>query len=265
MFFLLSKAAWFCLQPLNLAILLLLLSLALGLIGRRRLGTAAAIGGVLILALAAWTSLGAQLISPLEERFQRPAALPAHVDGIVVLGGGLEGAINLARGGYEMNSGGDRFVEAAALARRFPNAKVLVTGGMGTVFLEGEGDGETAPRLLGALGVAPERLILESKSRNTAENATFSKALAQPKPGETWLLVTSAFHMPRSVGLFRKAGFPVVPWPTDYRTSGREGVGLFRDNEVDALQTTSVALREWIGLVAYWLSGRIDTPFPAPD
>ena len=183
----------------------------------------------------------------------------------MVLGGGLEGAINLARGGYEMNSGGDRFVEAAALARRFPNAKVLVTGGMGTVFLEGEGDGETAPRLLGALGVAPERLILESKSRNTAENATFSKALAQPKPGETWLLVTSAFHMPRSVGLFRKAGFPVVPWPTDYRTSGREGVGLFRDNEVDALQTTSVALREWIGLVAYWLSGRIDTPFPAPD
>ncbi|MET0598323.1 MAG: YdcF family protein [Mesorhizobium sp.] len=265
MFFLLSKAAWFFLQPLNLAIILLLLSLALGFFGRRRLGAAAAVGGVLILALASWTSLGAQLISPLEERFRRPAALPAHVDGILVLGGGLEGAINLARGGYEMNSGGDRFVEAAALAHRFPEAKVLVTGGMGTVLLEGEGDGETAPRLLDALGVAPERLILESKSRNTAENATFSKALVEPKPGETWLLVTSAFHMPRSVGLFRKAGFPVVPWPTDYRTSGREGLGLFRDNEVDALQTTSVALREWIGLVAYWLSGRIDTPFPGPE
>jgi uncharacterized SAM-binding protein YcdF (DUF218 family) len=105
---------------------------------------------------------------------------------------------------------------------------------------------------------------LENKSRNTAENAEFSKELARPRPGETWLLVTSAYHMPRSVGLFRKVGFPVVPWPSDYRTSGREGVGFFRDNEVDALQNTTLALREWIGLIAYWLSGRIDSILPGP-
>ena len=125
-----------------------------------------------------------------------------------MLGGGLEGAINLARGGYELNSGGDRFVEAAVLARRFPDAKVLVSGGTGTLVLEGEGDADTAPRLLAALGVAAERLILENKSRNTYENAQFTKELVNPQPGETWLLVTSAFHMPRSMGLFRKVGFP---------------------------------------------------------
>ncbi|TIT77221.1 MAG: YdcF family protein, partial [Mesorhizobium sp.] len=61
---------------------------------------------------------------------------------------------------------------------------------------------------------------------------------------------------------FDKAGFPTIPWPVDYRTSGKEGIGLFCDNPADSLQVTTMAIREWIGLAAYWLSGRIDRPFP---
>ncbi|TIT46564.1 MAG: YdcF family protein, partial [Mesorhizobium sp.] len=128
-----------------------------------------------------------------EERFPKPP-LPEKVDGIVVLGGGFEGAINLVRGGHELNSSGDRMVETAILARRFPQAKVVVSGGNGSLFFDGEGDADTAPRLLEALGVPADRLILEDKSRNTYENAVFSRELVKPKPGETWLLVTSAFH-----------------------------------------------------------------------
>lgn len=263
MFFYLSKIFWFFIQPLNLSIFLAFAGLLAMFLGRR-LAVGAVSAAFLVLALSAWTPLGALMLNPLEERFQRPTSLPEKVDGIVVLGGGFEGAINLVRGGYELNSGGDRFVETAVLARRFPNAKVLVSGGTGAILLEGEGDAATAPRLLVALGVAPERLIRENKSRNTAENALFSKELVDPQPGETWLLVTSAFHMPRSVGLFRKVDFAVVPWPVDYRTSGREGISLFADNELDALQNTTVGVREWIGLLAYWLSGRIDTVLPGP-
>ncbi|MDF3151928.1 YdcF family protein [Mesorhizobium sp. XAP10] len=261
MFFYLSKIFWFFIQPLNLAIFLLLAGLLAVTTGRRRLAAAGSVLAFLILALSAWTSLGAMMLNPLEERFQRPP-LPEKVDGIVVLGGGFEGAINLARGGYELNSSGDRMVETAILARRFPTAKVVVSGGTGALFLDGEGDAATAPRLLTALGVAADRMILENKSRNTYENAVFTKELVTPKPGETWLLVTSAFHMPRAKALFDKAGFATVPWPVDYRTSGREGVGLFRDNPADSLQATTMAIREWIGLFAYWLSGRIDQPFP---
>jgi uncharacterized SAM-binding protein YcdF (DUF218 family) len=88
--------------------------------------------------------------------------------------------------------------------------------------------------------------------------------MVSPGSSETWLLVTSAFHMPRSMALFRKADFEVLPWPVDYRTSGKEGIGLFRDNANDSLQNASLGLREWIGLIAYWLSGRIDSPFPGP-
>jgi uncharacterized SAM-binding protein YcdF (DUF218 family) len=264
MFFYVSKIFWFIAQPLNLTICLMALSLAFAAARRRKAMAAALFLGFLVLTLATWTSLGQLLLTPLEERFQRPDPEPTDVAGIVVLGGGFEGAINLARGGHELNTGGDRYVEAAILARRYPQAKVVVTGGTGTLVLEGEGDGATAPRLLEALGVDPQRLILENESRDTYENAVFTRRLVTPAPGETWLLVTSAFHMPRAMALFAKAGFAVTAWPADYRTTGREGVSLFADNPVDSLQATTVALREWIGLIAYWLAGRIDSPFPGP-
>src|SRR5690606_3180002 len=145
----------------------------------------------------------ALMLTPLEERYPKPA-LPQGVAGIVVLGGGFEGAINLARGGYELNASGDRYIETAILARRFPAAKVVVAGGAGALVLEGESDADTAPRLLIALGVEPDRLVLETRSRNTYENAVFTREMVTPKPGETWLLVTSAFHMPRAKALFDK-------------------------------------------------------------
>lgn len=265
MFFYVAKLFWLLVQPLNLSIVLLLLAALFGLLGRRRLMGAGMTLALLILALSAWTSLGAMLLGPLEDRFARPNPAPEHVDGIIVLGGGLEGAVNVARGGYDLNRGGDRLVETAVLALRYPGARVVVSGGSGALVLEGEGDGDTAPRLLTALGVARDRLILENRSRDTYENALFTKEMVTPKPGETWLLVTSASHMPRSMALFRKAGFPVVAWPTDYRTSGLEGLSVFPDNAADELDKTTSGLREWIGLLAYWLSGRIDSPFPGPD
>lgn len=262
MFFYLSKLFWMVAQPINLIGILVLLGVVLGLLQFRRSGLLLSFLGFAVLALGAWTSLGAVLLHPLEDRFLPPDPAPAAVAGIIVLGGGFEGAINLARGGYELNASGDRFVEAAVLARRYPAARVVVTGGTGTLLLDGEGDGDTAPRLLAALGVAPERMVLETRSRNTAENALFTRDMVAPQPGETWLLVTSAFHMPRSVGLFRKAGFDVVPWPVDYQTAGNETFGFARDNPMDSLRNLSVAIREWVGLAAYRLTGRIDRILP---
>ncbi|UGY08384.1 MULTISPECIES: YdcF family protein [unclassified Phyllobacterium] len=264
MFFAASKIFWFFAQPLNFSILLAGLAFLAILLSRRRLALATAGLSFLILGVGAWTSVGALMMHPLEDRFQRPVTMPDRIDGIIVLGGGFEAGINLVRGGYELNGSGDRFIEAAILARRFPEAKVVVTGGAGDLILDGEADGVTAPRLLTALGVAPERLLLESKSRNTYENAMFTKAMVDAKPDQTWLLVTSAFHMPRSMGLFRKAGFNVLPWPSDYRTSGKEHLGIAQDNAQDSLQNLSMALREWIGLAVYRLTGRIDQLVPSP-
>lgn len=262
MFFYLAKIFWFVAQPLGMTIVLLALALLTALAGWKRSSVLSSFLALAVLAVSSWTSVGAMAIAPLENRFARPNPPPANVAGIIVLGGFFEGTINLARGGYELNSGGDRIVEAAVLARRYPDARVVVTGGSGSLLLEGEADGATAPRLLEALGVEPHRLVMEDQSRDTYENAVMTRDLIDPRPGEIWLLVTSAFHMPRSVMLFRKAGFDVVPWPADYRSSGRDTFGLSRHNAIHTLQTTSVAMREWIGLVAYRLTGRTDAILP---
>lgn len=262
MFYYLSKVFWLFVQPINLIGILVLLGIVLTLFGRRGLGLSFSIAGFLILAAGAWTSTGALLLHPLEEHFSRPEPAPETIAGVIVLGGGFEGAVNLVRGGYELNASGDRFVEAAALARRYPEARIVVTGGSGSLLLSGEGDADAAPRLLTALGVEPERLVLENRSRNTYENAVFTRQMVTPREGEIWLLVTSAFHMPRSVGLFRKAGFAVTPWPSDYRTSGVEMLGPAQDNAIDSLQNLTIALREWIGLAAYYMTGRIDSLLP---
>jgi uncharacterized SAM-binding protein YcdF (DUF218 family) len=264
MFFYITKIFWFFLQPLNLALFLLVIGWALAMLGRRRLGGLASFFAVLILVLASWTSIGAMMLNPLEERFQRPTSLPEKIDGIVVLGGGLEGAINLVRGGYEMNSGGDRFVETAILARRFPDAKILISGGVGTVLLEGEGDADTAVRFLAAFGIPRERLIVENKSRNTAENAEFTRRLVDPKPGERWLLVTSAMHMPRSVGAFRKAGFAVEAWPVDWRTLPDQNLLRLSRNLLGGVGALNGVAHEIIGLTVYWATGRSSELFPGP-
>lgn len=265
MFFTLAKIFWFVVQPLGALLVLLVLAVIALLLGWRRIGTSLVVLALLVTFVSGWTSLGAMALHPLEDRFERPSPPPDNVAGIIVLGGFFEGAINLARGGYELNSSADRIVEAAVLARRYPQARVVVTGGSGTILLEGEADGATAPRLLEALGIERERMVLEDQSRDTYENALFTRELVEPQEGETWLLVTSAFHMPRSVMLFRRAGFDVVPWPVDYRTTGEDSLGLSRNNVVHTLQTTGVALREWIGLLAYWVTGRTDAILPARE
>lgn len=262
MFFTLAKVFWFVAQPLGLTLTFLAIAVLSLIIGWRRIGLSSAVFAMLVLFVSGWTSVGAMLIAPLENRFVRPDPVPAEVAGVIVLGGFAEGRINLARGGYELNSGGDRIVETAVLARRYPSARIVVTGGGGTLVSEGEADAAAAPRLLEALGVERSRMVLEDQSRDTYENATFTRKLVDPKPGEVWLLVTSAFHMPRSVMLFRKAGFEVVAWPTDYRSNGRDGIGLTGHNVIHTMQTTSVAVREWIGLVAYRVTGRTDAILP---
>ncbi len=262
MFFYLSKIFWLFAHPLNLTGILLGIGLVLLVFHWTRLaGTSFALAFIVV-ALSTWTSLGALALHPLEDRFARPDPIPETIDGIIVLGGGFEGAVNLARGGYELNASGDRFVETAVLAKRYPGVPVVVTGGSGSMMMEGEGDADTAPRLLTALGVDAERLLLENRSRNTDENALFTRDLVDPQPGQTWLLITSAFHMPRSVLLFRKAGFDVTPWPADYRTAGTETLGFAQSNAITNLHVTTIAIRERIGLVAYRLTGRTDRLLP---
>lgn len=260
LFFYVSKLVWFFVQPSSLIALLLVGGLALA-IWRRRWGLRVMAIGAVLYVIAGFSPLGHWLIMPLEDRFARPE-LSEAVDGIIVLGGAVDTLVSKERGITALNEAAERLTAGAALAKRFPEARLLFSGGSAKIFHRGETEAAGAERLFARLGIAPERLSLEDRSRNTAENAAFTRDLVEPRPGERWLLVTSAFHMPRAVGCFRAVGFEVIPWPVDYRTSGGDDIWRFFARASEGLRRVDLAAKEWAGLLAYYVSGRTSAFLP---
>jgi uncharacterized SAM-binding protein YcdF (DUF218 family) len=218
--------------------------------------------------IAGLSPLGNALMLPLENRFPAwDSSLDASRGapaGIVVLGGAIGPEIAAARGMPDLNEAAERITATAELARKYPSARIIYSGGNARLVLTGAIEADYAITLLEGLGVARSRIEAEGKSRNTIENADFSKALAAPKPGERWLLVTSAFHMPRAIGVFRHAGFAVEAYPVDWRTRGSIDLVIPFDSLTAGLRRTDTAMREWMGLVAYRLTGRSSVLFPGP-
>jgi len=264
MFYYLSRIAWLVIQPVGLLALCFAAILLASFFSGRRLLRLLAFLGLLFVLGAAQTNVGRLMLQPLENRFARPGEIPSQnqIAGIIVLGGGFDGYVTQTRGGFELGESGDRFVETLRLARALPDVPVVISGGEASLMRTTEGDASIAVRFFTEFGIAPSRLILENRSLNTHENAALTKSVIADLPDGSWLLVTSAFHMPRSVGAFRKQGIGVIPWPADYRTSGTDGFAIGRDDLVEAMSEVSLAIREWIGLAVYAATGRIGSIFP---
>jgi len=265
LFFVLSKTLGYMLMPTNFLIGVGFIGAILLLTRFASLGRKLVMAAVILLVICGLSPLGNLLLYPLEQRFPRwePGA-GAPPDGIVVLGASIEADISAAHGTPVVRSAPDRIIAAAALAHRYPNARILFTGGSANLISNDAREADFAGAVFESLGIAKSRLIMERASRNTVENAQFSKALVAPKDGERWLLVTSAFHMPRSVGLFRKAGFAVEAYPVDWRVGGRGDLVKFSNSILDGLGRTDTAVREWLGLLAYRATGKIDDLLPGP-
>lgn len=264
MFYELSKTIGFFAAPSNFLISVGLLGVVLMATRFARTGRRLAAASLVLLAIAGLSPLGNALMLPLEERFPAWDASRGAPDGIVVLGGAVGPAISEARGETSLNESAERLTAVAALARRYGGARVVFSGGDGTLIGRAGPEADYALPLLESFGIARERIVLENKSRNTAENAANSRALVNPKPGERWLLVTSGHHMPRAVGCFRRAGFAVEAYPVDWRTRGAADLLTPFQTLGDGLRRTDSAAREWIGLLVYWLSGRTSALFPGP-
>ena len=261
MFFTLSKVFWAVAEPGNALLILLVVGALMLALGWRRLGRTAvgvAVAGFLAIAIL---PLDYWLMAPLEDRFAAPDPMPAQVDGVVVLGGATDLEVAATREVTALNGAAERLTTLVTLAGDYPEARIVFTGGTGSLSRPDWREADYASRLVGELGVPAGRVLWERESRNTAENAAMSYELAAPSPGETWLLVTSASHMPRAVGAFRRAGWSVMPYPVDYATSRSGGSGL-RFDLTRGLRGTNRAVREWIGLLAYWLTDRSDHFFP---
>jgi uncharacterized SAM-binding protein YcdF (DUF218 family) len=269
MFFYLAKAVWFMLQPSTLIALLIGYGAILIWTGWARWGRRFVTLGAILLLVVGLSPLGNALIVPLEDRFPRADLdVPPPPTGIIILGGAEDRLVGSARQAPTLNEAGERLLEGAILANRFPDAKIAFSGGDAGILYKSDSEAEGAAALLTQLGVARDRLILESDARDTYENAVFLKkeltAKGEIDPSKRWLLITSAYHMPRSMGAFRQAGFAVEPWPVDYRTRGTADLMRPFDKVSEGLRRVDTAAREWVGLVAYWATGRTDALFPGP-
>jgi uncharacterized SAM-binding protein YcdF (DUF218 family) len=265
-FYAASKIGWFLATPSNLLPLLIGLGLVLmGASPTQRLGCWLATSSLVLLLVAGFSPLANAVILPLESRFPTFRDDGGPVTGIIVLGGAIQAAESAAHEQLAVNEAGERAIALADLARRYPDARIVFSGGGGTLLYAEPPEVEAARRFAPALGLDPERIIAEGRSLTTAENAAFTRDLVKPRPGERWLLVTSAWHMPRAVGCFRRAGFAVTAYPVDFRA--RDAGDLVRPFPFvsEGLRRLDLGTKEWAGLVAYRLSDRTSELFPGPS
>ncbi|MCB8823421.1 YdcF family protein [Microvirga rosea] len=265
MFYYASKIAWFFATPSNLLISLVLLGLVVSLSRRwRRLGTGLALVAAISTVALGLLPISSALLRPLEERFPMFRDDGKPIDGIILLGGAVDAADSVSRGSIVANESSERVLDTLTLAYRYPQAKILISGGGGTVFGDGVAEAPIIAAYFKGVGIDPGRIIVEDRSRTTAENAIFSRELIDPEKAGRWLLVTSAWHMPRSMGAFRKVGLEVIPYPVDYRTGASEDSLRPFAFVSDGLRRLDVAAKEWAGLIGYYAAGRTTTLLPAP-
>jgi uncharacterized SAM-binding protein YcdF (DUF218 family) len=264
MFYYVAKIVWFFATPSNALVMLGLLGLLVMRSRRAVLGGRAAVAALSGLLVAGLSPLGNFLILPLEERFPAFVDDGRPVDGVVVIGGTFDTEATNVHGQMALNETGERLIALGDLARRYPNAKIVYSGGGSEFTLDKTPEATLVEKTAGQLGLAPGRVIYERRSLNTFQNALYSKAVADPKPGQRWLMVTSAFHMPRAMGVFRTVGFNVTAYPVDYRTAGGASLAQPFAFVSEGLRRTDTAAKEWIGLLAYHLTGQSEELFPAP-
>ncbi len=248
----------------------LLLAILFGLLILKRTRKFA-LGGLVFVTAASLlitvVPVGAMLSQTLETRFEKPDLDITEFVGAVTLAGSLDPYSYLKRGEMHVGASADRIFTMLSFANKFPEKPVLFTGGDGNLTERGFSEAAVLEEWLNDSALLTSNMYFEKASRNTHENAVKSMemvyrdwpALAQ-KP---WVLITSAHHMPRAVGAFRQAGWNVVPYPVDRFT--RDTLHLASLNVSGGIKGLGRALREWVGLTAYYWTGRTDAWFPGPS
>ena len=264
MFFYLSKILWFFIHPLNIFFIGLFFGTVLSWIKWRRSALWCLTLTTVYAVFLTTIPLGKFLIMKLENRFPMQNLDFKKVEGIVVLGGIVDQHLSKDRGITAINGAVERLIAFADLSKKYPSARLVFSGGSGVISAQELKEAHFVEPLFKKLGIMVDRISYEYQSRNTWENAVLTKKLINPTDEERWIVITSAFHMPRTIGAFRKAGWKnIIPYPVDYRTMIEEKpqIGFIFS---DAIASFSVGLHEWTGLTFYWFTGRSNAFFPSP-
>ena len=261
LFFYISKLVWLFFSPDSLLLILMIFSLILLYIGEARLAKITLSITSLLLVLIAFFPIGEWLLYPLESRFQTNPTLPKKIDGIIVLSGAENPELSSIWKQVELNAAAERDLTFIRLAKKYPNSKLIFTGGSGSLTKQEFKGADIAEKMFRQLDFNTGKIIFERDSRNTYENIIYSKNIIKPNKNENWILITTGWHMPRSVGISCKSGWPVIPFPVDHQTKKDD---LFRiDFDLSKnLKTLKTGMKEWMGLFAYYLSRKTTAFFP---
>jgi len=263
LFFYLSKIFWWMINPAN--VIFLCLTLAVSFMFFKRLNSARFFGvsALIIYAVFGIFPIGSYMLNQLENRFPQQTEIPNGIQGIIVLGGIVNVKLTDARQNLALNSNVERIVSLVPLTEKYPDLPILFTGGAGLIGHPELNEANMLKGLMGQFIKGQNKVVFENKSRNTYENALYSKEIVDENGGGKWLLVTSARHMPRAVGAFRKHDIRIVPYPVDFNTMPDFQFGLSSIPQ-RGISKFSSALHEWLGLLAYYLTDKTSELFPSP-
>lgn len=265
-----SRGVWVIIQPSNLLILILLFSfLILNLSHKNsnpfKWAKKATTFSLIILFFAGFTNLSSWLLWPLESRFVDYINKDnnAPYSGIIVLGGAEETTISTYQKQATFNGNSERLTQAAKLARRFPELPIIHSGGT-RLSKDKFSENEVAELFFNNQSIDFNRIRFDRLSYNTSSNALESRKLILPTETGAWLLVTSAYHMPRAVGAFQVTGIKIQPYPVDFKTSLKYD-GIFKMDAAENLKLLDTAVHEYVGLFAYYITGRSRDIFPKAE
>ncbi|HMF05982.1 MAG TPA: YdcF family protein [Methylocella sp.] len=253
MYFEFSKTIGFLSVPSNVIACMALLGLVL-LVLRRPSGRIVAGVALAAFVAAAFSPLGNMLLTPLEQWFPAFSYPDRQIEGIIILGGSYDTQMQGYISTIVLEEDTHPMAVVADLSRRYPHAKIVFSGGTDPPTRQPT-EAAIAKQFFVSCGIAADRISIEEQSRNTKENAQLTAQLIHPAPGSQWLLVTSAYHMPRAFGTFQTAGFNVIAFPVGWRTYGWRDFWRPAASATENLRRVDVAAHEWIGLLAYRLLG----------
>lgn len=252
--FIIAKIFWLLVAPANLIGMCLFLTVVSRLCRWWRGEDLFLASAFLLLLTFGIMPVGPSLLAGLESRYQRPTELPTKIAGVIVLGGAFDTYLSGIHGVTVLNDGVERVLDGVALARYYPGAPLVFSGGNGRITHRERTEAMDAARFMKAYPDLAKRVRYEDQSRNTQQNAQMTLAMLKPDSArkEKWVLVTSAYHMPRAVEIFKEAGWPpMILWPTDYRTKGAVDFMPHKLDILGNLYQSHLALREIIGQSVY--------------
>ncbi|MGM0461386.1 MAG: YdcF family protein [Fibrobacterota bacterium] len=261
LFFVLSKIFWLLVSPGSLLILLFSAGGVCMLLHREKTALRIFSTGLCLLLLIYFLPLGEWLAAPLENRYSSNPILPPHISGIMVLGGSENLRLSSSRNTAELNHAAERLIYFAALARAHPSAQLVHSGGSGLLTDIDMRESQVSAKIFHMMGLDTSRIFFEDTSRNTYENIYNTYTALEPQKNENWILITSAAHMVRAVKICENIGWNVIPFPVDHRSRKNTRIRITM-NFAHNLALLEYALREWLGLGAYFFTGKTQSVLP---